>query len=154
MLRSTTPLSRGMRVLVIANAAGAVLSMASSVVGLLSPGLALPGGTDPVTPLTDLYAQAYAARALPLGAVLVHQLLISRTAWAGRGLGPLLLVSGAVQVADAAIGASVHNPGMTVGGSVLAALHLGLAHRLARSERAEHAARTTGPGGLPAAERA
>ncbi|MFG3056376.1 hypothetical protein ACGFZP_36220 [Kitasatospora sp. NPDC048239] len=150
MLRSTTPLSRGMRVLVIANAAGAALSMASGVVGLLSPGLALPGGTDPVTALTDLYVQAYAARALPLGAVLVHQLLISRTSRAGRALGPLLLVSGAVQLADAAIGVSTHNPGMAVGGTVLAALHLGLASRLARSDRATLPARATG--GLPAAE--
>ncbi|MFI9331351.1 hypothetical protein ACIGZJ_27915 [Kitasatospora sp. NPDC052868] len=150
MLRSATPPSRGMRVLVIANAAGAALSMASSVVGLLSPGLALPGGTDPATPLTDLYVQAYAARALPLGAVLVHQLLISRTSRTGRTLGPLLLISGAVQLADAVIGVSARNPGMAVGGTVLAVLHLGLASRLARSDRATLAARATGS--LPAAE--
>ncbi|MFB8241399.1 hypothetical protein ACFC58_33175 [Kitasatospora purpeofusca] len=141
MLRSIATTGRGMRAMVIANAAGAALSMAFSVAGLLSPGLALPGGTDPVTPLTDLYAQAYAARTLPLGAVLLHQLLISRT---GRGLVPLLLVCGAVQVADAAIGAASHNPGMTAGGTVLAALHLGLAAHLSRSVRG------AGSNGLPA----
>ncbi|WP_053645274.1 hypothetical protein [Streptomyces sp. XY431] len=145
MLRSIATTGRGMRTMVIANASGTALSMAFSVVGLLSPGLFLPGGTDPVTPLTDLYAQAYAARALPLGAALLHQLLISRT---GRGLVPLLLVAGAVQVADAAIGASSHNPGMTAGGTVLAALHLGLAARLARS------AHGAGSNGIPAAEAA
>ncbi|WP_405007126.1 hypothetical protein OHV13_26315 [Kitasatospora purpeofusca] len=145
MLRSTSVSGRGIRALVIANAAGAAVSMAFSVVGLLSPGLALSGGTDPVTPLTDLYAQLYAARTLPLGAVLLHQLLISRT---GRSLTPLLLVSGVVQVADAAVGASAHNPGMAVGGTVLAALHLGLAARLARS------AHGAGSNGVPAAEAA
>jgi len=145
MLRSIATTGRGMRALVIANAAGATLSMTSSVVGVLFPGLALPGGANPVTPLTDLYAQAYAARALPLGAVLLHQLLISRT---GRGLTPLLLVAGAVQMADAAIGASAHNPGMAVGGTALAALHLGLAARLGRSAHA------TGSRGVPASKTA
>nr|BEK69422.1 hypothetical protein KPHV_66490 [Kitasatospora purpeofusca] len=145
MLRSTSAYGRGMRALVIANAAGAAVSMAFSVVGLLSPGLALSGGTDQVTPLADLYAQLYAARALPLGAVLLYQLLIGRT---GRGLAPLLLVGGAVQVVDAAIGASSHSPGMAVGGTVLAALHLGLAARLARSTRG------VGSTGLPAPEAA
>ncbi|WP_406088077.1 hypothetical protein [Kitasatospora purpeofusca] len=131
--------------MVIANAVGAAVSMAFSTAGLFSPGLALSGGTDPVTPLADLYAQLYAARALPLGAVLLYQLLISRT---GRGLILLLLVSGAVQVVDAVIGASAHNPGMAVGGTVLAALHLGLAARLARS------AGGVGPTGTPASEAA
>lgn len=145
MLRSTSTAGLGMRAMVIANAAGAAVSMAFSAAGLLSPGLALSGGADAVTPLADLYAQLYAARALPLGAVLLHQLLISRT---GRGLTPLLLVGGAVQVADAAIGVSSHNPGMVVGGTVLAALHLGLAARLARS------AHGIGPTGIPAPEAA
>ncbi|MCX4688940.1 hypothetical protein OG401_32380 [Kitasatospora purpeofusca] len=143
MLRSIFTAGRGMHAMVIANAAGAAVSMAFSAAGLLSPALALSGGADPVTPLADLYAQLYAARALPLGAVLLHQLLIGRT---GRALAPLLLVSGVVQVADAAIGASSHNPGMVVGGTVLAALHLGLAARLARS------AHGVGPTGIPAPE--
>ncbi len=149
MLRSiSTSIStsgRGVRALVIANAAGAAVSMAFSAAGLLSPGLASSGGTDQVTPLADLYAQLYAARALPLGAVLLYQLLVSRT---GRGLTPLLLVGGAVQVVDAAIGASSHNPGMAVGGTALAALHLGLAARLARS------AHGVGSTGVPAPEAA
>ncbi|MEV6971998.1 hypothetical protein [Kitasatospora sp. NPDC093806] len=140
MSRSIATPGRGTRALVIANAAGAALSMAFSVAGLLSPELALPGGTDPATPLTDLYAQAYAARALPLGAALLYQLLLSRT---GRGLTPLLLVSGAVQLADAAIGAAAHNPGMTVGGTALAALHFTLAARLPRPT-------TTSPSPSPA----
>ncbi|MFB7614495.1 hypothetical protein [Kitasatospora sp. NPDC056181] len=139
---STSATGRGMRALVIANAAGAALSMASSVIGLVSPELALPGSAGPAGPLAELYAQGYAARALPLGAAVLHQLLISRT---GRGLGPLLLVSGVVQVADAAIGVSVHNPGMAAGGTLLALLHLGLAARLARPGRTLAATPQPGP---------
>jgi len=112
----------------IANAGGALLSMASCVAGLIHPELALPAGS-PVTEGVQLYAQAYAVRALPLGAALIHQLLISRTR---RGLVPLLLVSGVVQLGDAAIGLATHNPGMTVGATALAALHLASAARFGR----------------------
>ncbi|MFJ3789775.1 hypothetical protein [Kitasatospora sp. NPDC090091] len=136
--RSTLAATGGMRALAVANAAGAALSMASAVVGLLSPELALPGTAEQAGPLTGLYVQAYVARALPLGAALLHQLLVSRT---GRGLAPLLLVAGAVQAGDAAIGLAAHNPGMAAGGTVLAVLHLGLAARLARTA----AARTADP---------
>ncbi|GAA2821525.1 hypothetical protein RMN57_30685 [Kitasatospora sp. CM 4170] len=140
--RSTLATTRGMRALAIANAAGAALSMASAVVGLLSPELALPGAAEHAGPLTELYVQAYVVRALPLGAALLRQLLVSRT---GRGLVPLLLVAGAVQAGDAAIGLVAHNPGMTAGGAVLAVLHLGLAARLARTADHPTAGRTADP---------
>lgn len=123
---------RGVRALVIANAVGAAVSMAAAVVGLVSPELALPGSTGPTGPLVDVYAQAYAARALPLGAVLLYHLQAGRSS---RSLTPLLLVAGMAQVADAAIGLSSANPGMAVGGTLLAALHLGLAAHLTRTRR-------------------
>jgi hypothetical protein len=120
------------RALRIANIGGALLSMGSCVLGLINPGITLPHGSA-VTAGVEFYALAYAARALPLGAALIQQLLWSRT---GRGLLPLLVVSGAVQLADSAIGAADHNPGMTFGAGLLAALHLASAARLARRETA------------------
>ncbi|GAA2147729.1 hypothetical protein GCM10009760_38930 [Kitasatospora kazusensis] len=127
MVQRTAPLPRA---LLIANVGGALLSVGSSIAGLLDPGLALAHGSA-VTAGVDFYAQAYAARAVPLGAALVQQLLFGRTS---RALTPLLLVSGVVQLADAAIGLTAHNPGMVVGGSALAVLHLATAARLTRTE--------------------
>ncbi|MFE7191472.1 hypothetical protein [Kitasatospora sp. NPDC057541] len=119
------------RSLVVANTTGTLLSTAFCVAGLVDPGLALPHGSA-VTDGVRLYAQAYAARTLPLGAALVHQLLVSRTK---RGLLPLLTVAGVVQIGDVAIGLTTRNPGMAVGAGALAVLHLASAARLARADR-------------------
>ncbi|MFB7476222.1 hypothetical protein [Kitasatospora sp. NPDC056184] len=125
------------RPLTAANALGALLSAGFGLAGLLDPGLALPDDSA-ITGGVHLYAAAYAARALPLGAALLHQLLAGR---GGRGLPPLLALAGAVQIADAAIGLATRNPGMTLGATALAALHLGSAARLARSARPARPAR-------------
>ncbi|WP_433188338.1 hypothetical protein [Actinoallomurus sp. CA-150999] len=50
-----------------------------------------------------------------------------------RGLVPVLAVAGPAQVADAAIGISLRDPGMIAGGTVLAAIHLVSAARLTRA---------------------
>ncbi|MFD8706585.1 hypothetical protein ACFV1W_28950 [Kitasatospora sp. NPDC059648] len=110
--------------LVIANAAGA-LSMAACAAGLANPGIGLPK-EEPVTEGVRFYAKAYAARALPLGAVLLHQLVRGR---GGPALPAVLLLAGAVQAGDAAIGARTRNPGMALGAGALALLHLETARR-------------------------
>ncbi|WP_063047220.1 hypothetical protein [Nocardia pseudovaccinii] len=110
---------------IIANAVGAGVAMAFSVAALIDPNLVITGSAD--SPGVDLYAQAYAARAIPLGAALLFSLTSRRK----RGLLPLLTVSGAVQLGDVAIGAAQGIPGMMVGGSVLALIHLATAGRLA-----------------------
>ncbi|MFI9365206.1 hypothetical protein ACIG5E_29760 [Kitasatospora sp. NPDC053057] len=113
--------------LVIANAAAAALSTASCAAGLINPGLGLPK-EEPVTEDVRFYAKAYAARALPLGAVLLHQLVRGR---GGPALLAVLLLAGAVQAGDAAIGVRTRNRGMALGAGALALLHLEAARRVA-----------------------
>ncbi|MFI6953099.1 hypothetical protein ACIBJI_06435 [Nocardia sp. NPDC050408] len=110
---------------IIVNAIGAGAAVAFSVAALVDPTLAISGSAD--SPGLDLYAQAYAARAIPLGAALLFS-LASRSK---RALLPLLTVSGAVQLGDVAIGATQGIPGMVVGGSALALIHLATAGQLA-----------------------
>jgi hypothetical protein len=119
---------------IIVNAIGAGVTMAFSAVALVDPTLAITGSAD--SPGVDLYAQAYAARAIPLGAALLFSLTSRRK----RGLLPLLAVSGAVQLGDVAIGASQGIPGMMVGGTVLALIHLATAGQLAFSRSHDAAA--------------
>ncbi|MET8870579.1 hypothetical protein [Nocardia sp. NPDC004604] len=109
---------------IIVNAIGAGIAMAFSAAAVIDPTLAVTGGAD--SPSVDMYAQAYAARAVPLGAAL----LFSLTSRHKRGLLPLLTVSGAVQLGDVAIGATQGIPGMMVGGTVLALIHLATAGQL------------------------
>jgi hypothetical protein len=117
--------------LVIANVAAAALSMASCAAGLINPGIGLPK-EEPVTKGVRFYAEAYAARALPLGAVLLHQLVRGR---GGSALPAVLLLAGAVQAGDAAIGVRTRNPGMALGAGALALLHLETARRVAGGVR-------------------
>jgi hypothetical protein len=107
------------RWLVVVNVLGALASSGASVVGLVHPTFVLAGSAT--STLADIYTQAYAARALPLGAALVFVLLSRRR----PGLRALLLVSGLAQVADAAIGLRYGAPGMVVGSTLLAVVHLG-----------------------------
>ncbi|MFE9320353.1 DUF4267 domain-containing protein [Nocardia sp. NPDC052278] len=110
---------------IVVNAVGAGIAVAFSVAALVDPSLAISGSAH--SPGVDPYAQAYAARAIPLGAALLFS-LVSRHK---RALLPLLTVSGAVQLGDVAIGATQGIPGMMVGGSVLALIHLATAGQLA-----------------------
>jgi len=119
---------------IILNTIGAGVAMAFSAVALVDPTLAITGGAD--SPCVDLYAQAYAARAIPLGAALLFSLTSRRK----RGLLPLLTVSGAVQLGDVAIGATQGIPGMMVGGTALALIHLATAGQLAIARSRDAAA--------------
>lgn len=119
---------------IIVNAIGAGVAMAFSAVALADPTLAVTGGAD--SPGVDMYAQAYAARAIPLGAALLFSLASRHK----RGLLPLLTVSGAVQLGDVAIGAAQGVPGMMVGGTVLALVHLVTAGQLALGRNRDAAA--------------
>ncbi|WP_306191030.1 MULTISPECIES: hypothetical protein [unclassified Streptomyces] len=116
-----------MTALVVANAIAALISAGSSIAGALRPGIAL-AHTEPVTAGTDMYARAYAARAVPLGLATAVVLLADARAAAW----PMLVVAGLAQVGDSALGARQRNLGMTLGAGVFAVLHLASAWWLAR----------------------
>jgi hypothetical protein len=124
------------RTLLLLNALGALIAAGFSVAALLVPAAALPGGV-PASALAVLYAQAYAARAIPLGAVTLGLL-----AWRPpRGLvpGPVvggllaaLGVGGLAQLCDLLIGVAFGRLNMVLGGGLLAVIHLGSAGWLVR----------------------
>jgi hypothetical protein len=116
------------RALVTTNVLAALLSGASSVLATNNPSLLVNGD---VTPIVEFYVQAYLARALPIGAVLITMLATGRHA----GLRPLLLIAGLVQAGDAVIGALHAQPGMIAGSTVGAVIHLGSAWLLGRTRR-------------------
>jgi hypothetical protein len=111
------------------NGVGALVAAGFAVAATIDPALILPG--DAATAGMQFYAQVYAARALPLTAVL----LIMLAAPAVRGLVAMLVLSGLVQAADAAIGLVWHRAGMVVGGGLLAVIHLASAYWLWRRGR-------------------
>lgn len=102
----------------LANARGALASAVFAVVGLQRPSYVLPG--HETGPLAAFWAQAAAARSVPLACVLLAELRRKRS----RSLPGLLLVAGLVQAADAALGVRQRNAGMTLAPAGLAALHL------------------------------
>ncbi|MEU1467013.1 hypothetical protein ABZ434_02115 [Streptomyces sp. NPDC005761] len=106
------------RTLIVLNAAMAAASAAAAVIGVVRPTLLLPPGTEPTAGL-QVYAEAYAVRAVPLAAALACLLRGER-----RGLVPVLAVAGAAQLGDAYIGISKGIPGMAVGGALAAGVHL------------------------------
>lgn len=106
----------------LANAAVALVSGVSSVIGMLRPAMAVPGG-GAVTPGTTFFAYAYGARALPLSLVVLALLAVgTRT-----GLAPILIVAGLAQIGDGLIGATRRNWPMLATCAALAAVHLGSA---------------------------
>ncbi|MFC5826649.1 hypothetical protein [Nonomuraea insulae] len=120
-----------MRLLTVVNGALVVGSMASAVIGLVKPSLLLPGGE------VSVGLELYAARALPLGAAVLYAL-------SGRAkpelLLPMLTVAGIVQAVDVVIGLRQGVPGMVVGGSVSAVVHLASAWILHTRQRPAPAA--------------
>lgn len=105
--------------ILVGNAAVALLSGAFSVAGALRPALGLPKG-ERVTSGVSFYAGAYAARALPLS--LVALVVLAQHRWSV--LVPLLVVLGLAQVGDSALGARQRNAGMAIGAAAAAAIHL------------------------------
>lgn len=108
------------------NVAMAAGSAVAAVIAVARPTLLLPAGTEPTAGL-QVYAEAYAVRAVPLAAALVYALRGER-----RALVPVLAVAGAAQLGDAYIGVSRGVTGMAVGGTLAAATHLGTACWLIR----------------------
>ncbi|WP_052440820.1 hypothetical protein [Streptacidiphilus anmyonensis] len=117
-----------MNVVLVVNALASLVSAGSSILGVVRPGVLLAAG-EPVTEGTELYARAYAVRAVPLGLALAVTLLAGAP---GAVLWPLLLVAGLAQVGDSVIGARHHNRGMMLGAGAFALLHLASAFGLAR----------------------
>ncbi|GAA2154074.1 hypothetical protein [Actinomadura napierensis] len=109
--------------LVTLNAAAALVSGASSVLGAARPGLMLASG-ETVTSGVDFYARVYAVRAIPLSIAVVAVLLVGDAA----SIVPLLVVAGVIQAGDAALGVLRRVPGMAVGAGVLTVVHLLSAH--------------------------
>ncbi|MGV9840302.1 hypothetical protein ACWDUL_39745 [Nocardia niigatensis] len=103
----------------LANAAVALISGISSVVGMARPAMAVPDGGQ-ITAGTTFFAYAYGARAVPLSIVL----LILLAAGARGALAPILVVAGLAQLGDAGIGAGRRNWPMAVTCVGLAAVHL------------------------------
>ncbi|MEU1491292.1 hypothetical protein ABZ456_13665 [Streptomyces sp. NPDC005776] len=114
------------RTVLVLNAAMAVGSAVSAVIGVLHPTLVLPAGTEPTAGLR-MYAEAYAVRAVPLAVVLIHLLRREH-----RALVPVLAVAGVAQLGDLYIGIDQGISGMAVGGALGAALHLATASWLSR----------------------
>ncbi|WP_157777402.1 hypothetical protein [Nocardia terpenica] len=110
--------------LAVVNAVFALVSGGFAIAAALRPAMLAHG---PATPAASLYAWTYAARAIPLTIAVVILPILGD--W--PGLVAILLVSGAVQAADVAIGAAQRNWGMTAGAAVAAAVHLGSAWWLA-----------------------
>ncbi|MEV4611081.1 hypothetical protein AB0K43_00565 [Kitasatospora sp. NPDC049258] len=116
------------RALLVANAAFAAVSAVACLLAVASPTLLLhDAGAG-----ADFYAQAYAARQLPLSGAVLTMVATGRQ----RGLPPLLAISGLAQLGDVAIGAAHGNPGMAIGATVGAALHLAGAWQLGRPSAA------------------
>jgi hypothetical protein len=114
--------------------AWAVISAGFAIAGVVNPGMA---GEGSVTTLVRLYAGTYFVRAVPLAVALVILLARARPA---PGLVTLLVLAGAAQAGDAAIGAMAGLPFMFAGGGVYAVIHLATAFWLTRAAPAPPAA--------------
>jgi hypothetical protein len=106
-------------VLVVANAAIALLSGVSALVGLLRPSVALAEG-EQLGAAGGFFLGGYAARAVPLSLVTLVVLVAGPAAaqW------PVLAVSGLAQAGDAVLGARRGNRPMAATCTALALIHL------------------------------
>ncbi|MFI6165937.1 hypothetical protein ACIBCN_04040 [Nocardia sp. NPDC051052] len=109
-----------MIVLAVANAAVAVVSGVSCLVGLARPAMALAEG-EQITSASTFFLGAYAARALPLSVVTLFMLASGDT----PAIAAVLAIAGLAQVGDAIVGARQRNIPMAVTCVGLAAVHLG-----------------------------
>lgn len=104
--------------LAVVNAAFAVVSIAFAVVAVVRPA-ALSRSRTP-TSGERFYGQMYAARAVPLGVLAAVLPLTSP----GPVCALVLAAAACAQAADAGIGVSRKEWGMTAGGAVLTIVHL------------------------------
>ncbi|GIG64242.1 hypothetical protein [Phytomonospora endophytica] len=116
------------RVLVAVNLIAALLATGSAVLALVDPAIL---GAPAVDSWLELYAYAYAARAVPVGFAVGAVLLV-----AGLRTRPAVLVAltvaGVAQVGDLAIGAVQGIPGMMAGSAIGAVIHLASVAVIAR----------------------
>lgn len=103
--------------LLVLNTVLAVVSIVFAVVAAVRP--AALSRTRTPTAGERFYGWMYAARAVPLGSVAAILPLTSP----GPACAAVLLAAGCAQVADAGIGLSRREWGMTAGGTILAATH-------------------------------
>ena len=128
---ATRPALRS-RVLTAVNLIAAALSTASAFIALADPGI-LASGADAATGV-EFYAQAYAARAVPIGLAVFALLLVPALRTRPAAL-LVLSVAGLAQVGDLAIGAAQGIPGMMAGSAIGAIAHLASVAWLLRSGR-------------------
>jgi hypothetical protein len=119
--------------LVALNAASAVISAVFGVIALVDPS-ANPGASDALSHDARFYAAMYGVRAVPIAAAVCWLALADRHT-GPRRLIPVLALAGVVQVGDAIVGTVAHVPGMAVGATVAAVIHLGSAALLRRNMR-------------------
>lgn len=108
------------KVVVAANVLAALLSGVAAVLARRNPAWLVSGR---VTPMVTFYVETYLARQLPISAVLLSLLATRGT----TGLRPVLLVAALAQAGDAAVGARHARPGMILGSTAGAIIHLGAA---------------------------
>lgn len=119
------------RVFTAVNLVAAALSTASALIALAAPGVLSGGETAPGV---EFYAQAYAARAVPIGLAVFALLLVPALRTRPAAL-LVLSVAGLAQVGDLAIGAVQGIPGMMAGSAIGAIAHLASAAWLIRAGR-------------------
>jgi hypothetical protein len=107
------------RVVLWANAAAALVTLAFSAVVLVEPGFGLPAGAEATTGAA-IYGRACALRSIALAAVLLAVIARARTK-----LVPLLVVTGLVQMGDAVLHLAYGAPALALCALVLAALPFG-----------------------------
>jgi len=111
----------------IINAAVTLASGGFAAAAAVKPGVLLPEGQE-ATPAATFYARYFAARSVPLAAMVVVLTLRKST----NRLSALLVLAGLVQAADALIGASYRNRAQTLAPALVAAFHLASARWLLR----------------------
>jgi len=112
-----------------ANTVVALSSGGFAVAAVVDSGLLLPGSLR-FPPAAEFYARYFAARSLPLSAMVVALILLKST----HRLGAFLVLAGLVQAADALILVGYRNRGQALAPAAAAVVHLASARWLLRGE--------------------
>jgi hypothetical protein len=104
-----------MRLLSWITAINVLVACGFSVAGLVAPQAFLPAGSVP-TEASRIYAMYAAARSIPLAFVALA-VIYKRSA---SGLFILGILAGIIQFSDAGVGLYQHDPGKTIGPTVIA----------------------------------
>lgn len=115
-------------------------SAAFGVLAMLTPA-GYPGVAGGVTHAATFFAAMYGVRAALIAAAVIW--LVAT----GRGVFPMLVLAGGVQVADILVGVVSGRLGMVPGATIAAAVHLGSAWLLGRRDRRRPVVARTWPTG-------